>query len=118
MRKTRKRLRRSSGAPVVVGVAWYSPSQWTRLREVSADQAQLEQSYTEWVSTYEHRARELAASGLRMVRVLIDVTELGKSCRERNKAMNGAARSEYALEIVQRSQTTLDAVGNENIRIK
>jgi hypothetical protein len=97
--------------PVVVGVAWYSPSQWARLRQVSADPGQLEQTYLEWLTTYERTTRHLAAKGLRLRKVPVDVGELEKWCHERNKPNDGDARAEYVLEVVQRRHATLEVIG-------
>ena len=111
MSKRKKRSRKSSVVPVVIGVAWYSPSQWARLREVSANPGQLEQTYLEWITTYERTTRELAAQGMTLMKVPVDVGELERWCHERNKPIDGNARSEYVLEIVQRSHASLEVIG-------
>ena len=110
MGKRKKRLRKAAGVPVVIGVAWYSPSQWARLREVSADPEQLEQTHREWMAIYERTTRDLAANGLMLRKVPIDVADLEKWCRERKKPIDGSARAEYVLEIVRRDHTTLEVV--------
>ena len=111
MSKTKKRLRKSSGMPVVVGVGWYSPSQWARLRQVSADPDQFEQTYMEWLTTYERTTRDLAAQGMSLREVPVDVGELEKWCHERNKPIDGDARAEYVLEVVQRRHAALEVIG-------
>ena len=110
MGKRKKRLRKAAGASVILGVAWYSPSQWVRLREVSADPEQLDQTYAKWMATYERTIRALAAKGMLLRRVPIDVAELEKWCRERKQPIDGNARAEYVLEIVQRDHATLEVV--------
>jgi hypothetical protein len=110
MGKRKKNLRKAAGGPIVVGVGWYSPSQWARLREVSADPDQLEQTHQQWVATYERATRALAAKGVILKKVPIDVGELEKWCREREKPIDGSARSEYVLDIVQRDHATLDVI--------
>ena len=92
MSRSKRQSQKRENIPVVVGVAWYSPSQWKRLREVSADPNQLEQTHHEWVATYERTTRELAAQGLTVVKAPIAVSELEKWCRERNLTIDGAAR--------------------------
>ena len=110
MSRSKRRSQKPGNIPVVVGVAWYSPSQWKRLREVSADPDQLEQTHREWVATYERATRELAAQGLTMVKVPVEVSELEKWCRERNLAIDGGARAQYVLETVQRSYPVRNAI--------
>jgi hypothetical protein len=108
--KKKKRKRQSPVGEIVIGVAWYSPSQWVHFREVSADREEVEETHTEWLASYERLISDLAAKGIRVLKVPVDVEELEKWCRERNKAIDGDARAEYVLEIVQRSHATLEVV--------
>ena len=32
----------------VVGIGWYLPEQWDKLREISADRGDLEETFSEW----------------------------------------------------------------------
>jgi hypothetical protein len=72
---------------------------------VSADPEQLEQTHMKWLKTYERTTRDLAAQGMKLMKVPVDVGELEKWCHERNKPINGEARAEYVLEIVRRSHS-------------
>src|SRR6185436_19468212 len=114
MSKTKKRLRKSPATPVVVGIAWYSPSQWARLRQVAADPDQVEQTYLEWLTTYERTTRDLAAQGLSLRKVPVDIGELEKWCHERNRRIDGQARAAYVSQIVQRLHATLDIIGDSH----
>jgi len=38
---------------MVTGIAWYRPEQWERLREVSEDVENLEETYEAWLETAE-----------------------------------------------------------------
>src|SRR5262249_5485823 len=89
---------------------WYAPSQWARLREVAVDSKQLEQNYLDWLATYERTTQDLAAHGMMLRKVPVDVEELEKWCRERKKPIDGNARTAYVLEIVQRSHGALDVI--------
>lgn len=48
----------------VVGVAWYRLKQWQRLRAVSIDADDLEDTYEEWLRQAEQKVAELSAVGL------------------------------------------------------
>ena len=109
MSRSKKRPQKSGSIPAIVGVAWYSPSQWQRLRDVSADPDQLEETHREWVACYERATLELAAQGLKVVKVRVDVSELEQWCRDKNLTIDGAARAQYVLETVQRSYRTQSA---------
>lgn len=43
------RKRRANREERVMGIAWYRPEQWPRLREVSADIEGLEETHAEWL---------------------------------------------------------------------
>jgi hypothetical protein len=81
---------------IVVGIAWYRPNQWQRIRDISTDADNFEDTYEEWLHLAEQRAGELAATGLRAEKVDIDSEQLVYWCNERGIEINGQARSSYA----------------------
>jgi len=83
---------------VVVGIAWYQPKQWQRVRDISTDADDLEDTYEEWLRLAEQKLAELTAAGLRAERVDIDSEQLIFWCNERGLEVNGRARSLYAAE--------------------
>jgi hypothetical protein len=85
----------------VVGVAWYRAEQWQRLREISADRKELEDSYQEWVRNVERAIKELNRNGIQSVKVAVEVEELLKWCQSRNKPVNGEARADFVSEKLQ-----------------
>ena len=83
---------------VVIAAAWYRPSQWQRLKEISADAAELEGSYEEWKAhgvRAINRARSLAR---RVEKVDVDVEELLAWCKEMDLPVNAESRAHYAAE--------------------
>lgn len=87
-------LPRIPGKPVVA-VAWYKPEQWDRLREASEDRDKLESTYEEWHKSAKKSLVKLAASGVRPVRVTIDVEELVKWCQDHDKKVDAESRAEF-----------------------
>jgi hypothetical protein len=83
---------------MVVGLAWYRPDQWQRVREISADEDNLHDSYLEWLQSAEARFQELRSSGLRVEKVDVHSEALTLWCNERGLEINGEARSRYAAE--------------------
>jgi hypothetical protein len=84
----------------VVGVAWYRPEQWQRLRQISADVEQLEESYYEWLSIASGSFRQLQELGFNMRKVDVDVEDLLEWCKQRGRPLDGEARSTYVMEKV------------------
>jgi hypothetical protein len=100
----RKSRRRSPavGPLQVVGIGWYDPVQWSKLKQIAADAAALDDTHEDWQRNAERTERELSRQGLMIRRVAIDVDALVAWCRARGKPVNGAARAEYTAEMVQR----------------
>src|SRR5258708_22190970 len=83
---------------LVVGFAWYRPAQWERVRDISSDVDDLEDTYEEWLRLAEQKLAELRAAGLRVEKVDVDSERLILWCNERGLEINAQARSSYAAE--------------------
>jgi hypothetical protein len=83
---------------IVTGIAWYRPEQWARLREVSEDVANLDDTYEAWLQTTERMIRDGLPADVSFERVDLDVEEVLAWCNERGLAMDAAARSRYVAE--------------------
>jgi 23S rRNA A2030 N6-methylase RlmJ len=96
----RKVTKRSKGRKPVAGVAWYSFTQWQQLREVAADAERLENTYQEWLAVADQARKKIEASGIVLVKVPIDVSQLIEWCRNRNIPIDGEARAQYVVEVM------------------
>jgi hypothetical protein len=99
-RRESRRPTRKTGLPPVVGIALYDSAQWTKLKQIAADTVQLDDTFEEWKRNVERTERQLAADGMVVRRVPIDVDALVAWCRAQNKPVDGAARAEYTSRIV------------------
>ena len=84
--------------PVVIGAAWYRSDQWGRLKEVSEDRADLEETWEEWICTAEKAIRDFRAKGIQVAKVDVDVEELERWCQSKEQPVNAASRSAFAAE--------------------
>ena len=92
----------------MIGVAWYRINQWQRLRAVSIDADNLEDTYEEWLREAEQKVAEFGALGLRVEKVDVDVEQLIAWCNERGLKLDGGARSMYVTErLCQRDESLL-----------
>lgn len=91
-----------SRAGSVVGFAWYRREQWQRLRQVSADVEELEESYHEWLATASTRFRQLQELGFNIRRADVDVEDLVEWCKQQGRPVDGAARADYVAEGLRR----------------
>ena len=82
----------------IIPFAWYKPTQWARLLEVSEDAGELERTYLEWIDGATKRINDMARAGLRVQRVDVDVDEIVEWCRRRAVPVNGSSRALYLAE--------------------
>jgi hypothetical protein len=99
-RRSTPRNRTATRITTEVGVAWYRPEQWERLRAISVDADDLEVDYAEWVANVEDVMRRMPKRGLRLVKVDVDVEELLKWCQAHHRLVDGGARAEYVANQV------------------
>src|SRR6266478_5048125 len=90
----------SNESKIVTGVAWYRPEQWERLREVSEDVDNLEETYDAWLKTAERLIRDGIPSDVRVERINVDVEEVLAWCNMRGLPMNASSRSRFVSETV------------------
>ena len=81
----------------MMGIAWYKPEQWQRLREVSADPEKLEQTHAEWQALATQTLGDLQRNGFSVRKVDVNVEELVTWCREKGMAIDAQARSSFAV---------------------
>ena len=84
--------------PALVGAAWYRSDQWGRLKEVSEDRADLEETWEEWIRTAEKSLRDFRAKEIQVGKVDVDVEELIRWCQSKRQPINAASRSAFAAE--------------------
>ena len=96
----------SENSKRVVGIAWYSPTQWTLLKRVATDRADLDDTYEAWEINALETERMIVDAGQFVVRVLIDVTKLASWCRKRRTPNNSSSRAQYVALTMQQSNTT------------
>src|SRR5258706_15366267 len=88
----------SNESQIVTGVAWYRPDQWERLREVSEDVDNLEETYDAWLKTAEQLIRNGVPADVRVEKIDVDVEEVLAWCNVHGLPMNGSSRSRFVSE--------------------
>jgi hypothetical protein len=83
----------------VAGVAWYRREQWQRLREISADGDDLEESYEAWLAEAE-RVFRYGDLSRKFQKVDVDVEQLLAWCNENGRPVDSKARAHYAAEVL------------------
>ena len=91
---------------MVTGVAWYRPEQWERLREISEDVENLDDTYEEWRQKAEQALREGVDAGVTMEKVDIDVEEVLAWCNVLGLPMNSRSRARYVSDRLRQKHET------------
>ena len=86
----------------VAGVAWYQPEQWPLLKKNAADPDVLEDTYEEWLKMAETAVINLEKQGVLIERVTINIEDLLRWCRARNRPLDGSARAEFTTRQLRR----------------
>ncbi|MCF8094331.1 MAG: hypothetical protein K9J79_03125 [Desulfobacteraceae bacterium] len=96
MKQHRKKTKHKKDHPIAL--AWYSREQWELLRQVAADADGMEETYEQWEDNAGNAYRILYRSGYVVETVDVDVPELLRWCKSRNRPLNSEARSDYIEE--------------------
>jgi hypothetical protein len=79
----------------IVGMSWYRPETFERLRAMFEDGHKLHKTYDEWLVAAENGRKSMEAKGVRVVCVDIDPEEFPKWCAENGLKLNAEARNRY-----------------------
>ncbi|HVA57384.1 MAG TPA: hypothetical protein VNF92_05805 [Gemmatimonadaceae bacterium] len=87
----------------VVGIAWYTESEWQVFRAKVADPERLEATYAEWVEVAEAALEDFRRLGLKPQRVPIRAAEFFSWCKEESRLPDSEARASYVSEVLARA---------------
>jgi hypothetical protein len=85
-----------------VGMAWYKPENFLRLRAMFEDGHKLHRTYREWLAAAEANEKALKIKGLRVLRVDIDPDQFPEWCKAEGLKLNADARNRYASMVAHR----------------
>jgi hypothetical protein len=91
---------------IITGVAWYRPEQWQRLRDVSEDAENLEETYDAWLQTAERMIRDGIPADVVVEKIDVDVEEVLAWCNVMGLPMNTASRARFVSERVRQKHET------------
>lgn len=83
----------------IVGMAWYRPETFDRLRAMFEDGEKLHRTYKEWLAAAETGRKSMEAKGVKVVCVDIDPDEFPKWCAANGMKLNAEARNKYGSMI-------------------
>lgn len=94
-KKKRALSRKRTQQGVIIGVTWYTPEQFTRMKSVAEDADGLDDTYNDWLKNASAHVRRLRKDGYQVVKVPMDVDEWVVWCQQHGKTLTGPSRSQY-----------------------
>jgi hypothetical protein len=85
----------STSPEAVVGIAWYKPECYDRIREVMADGVSFPKTHASWRQKAGRMERELRRQGAEPVRVDVDPDEFARWCAELAMPPDSEARDRF-----------------------
>jgi hypothetical protein len=82
---------------LLMGVSWYRPEQWDRLREISEDKENFALSYEASVVESEKKIQDLVAQGIRPIKVEVDVEALLTWCTTQGLPVTPETRTKFMM---------------------
>lgn len=79
----------------ITGILWWTPEQWEKAKQISADSHVFDDSYQEWKEGAEKALKNFRDLGLTVYQIDIDLDELIDWCKKKNRLLDGNARSEF-----------------------
>jgi hypothetical protein len=96
MKRTKRRIVTEAGPhPPVLGIGWYAPEQYARLREAFADKNNFHERWSQWEAKATETFELLRAQGVAARKIAIDVEEMIAWCQEHGKPLDAASRAEF-----------------------
>ena len=90
----------------VVGVAWYTPDQWSLLKAFAADGEKLDSTHEAWLAGAQKVLGDLERRPeIQPRRVYVDVQELIAWCKESKRPFDSSARADFVLRKISRSDS-------------
>ena len=82
---------------LIMGVSWYRPEQWDRLREISEDKENFALSYEDSLVESEQKIQDLEAQGIRPIKVEVDVEALWTWCTTQGLSVTPETRTKFMM---------------------
>jgi hypothetical protein len=86
---------------IVYSFAWFQPEEWNRLKEVVEDPSSLDDTYEEWRASAEKAISEFRATGQKIQKTSIKVSDLLIWCQSKGYKPDSKARAEYTASLAQ-----------------
>jgi hypothetical protein len=94
-------MRKELSTPsVAIAAAFYVPEQYAKLLATAEDASDLEATWQEWYQVLQDTRQKMAALGMYLTDVIVDVDELETYCQQHGLPNTSSTRAEYAAHLL------------------
>ena len=83
-----------------MGIAWYRPEQYERIRSIMIDGANLSASYEKWLQGAEQGIKTMTEQGWIVERIYIEPDAFIEWCKSRSLNVDSHARQTFVIEAI------------------
>lgn len=92
-----------NGPHIPIAVAIYLPEQYPRLVATAEDARELEATWQEWHQVMQETRQHMAALGMSLVEVIVDLDALEQYCQEQGLPNTSSTRAQFAAALLAES---------------
>jgi hypothetical protein len=98
--KRKKTMKDNDELELVMGVCWYTPEEFLKMKQIASDKSRFEDTYEEWVKGAEKVLNDLKKPEVNPRKVYVNTGDFRWWCEKNGLAPDGAARTKYVAEIL------------------
>ena len=98
--KRRKIRKRSDEVRLILGICWYTPDEFIRMKQIAIDGGDFEATYEEWLHSAERARKVLKRQNVNSQKVHVKTEDFRLWCVKNDLLTNGASRTRYVAEIL------------------
>lgn len=94
----RRQMQKTKQQDLVLGVCWYTPREWERMKATATDPDRFEDSFSEWEAMANENLTLIRTAYPNAVKVFVAADDFHAWCFLRGKANDSDARAEFVSE--------------------
>ena len=98
--KRKKIQKKNDESRLVLGVCWYTPEEFIKMKQTAIDGNNFEDTYEEWRQFVEKTMKVLKRQGVNPSKVYVKTEDFKWWCKKNNLSTDGPARTRYVAEIL------------------
>ena len=99
-----KTKKKNDELELVMGVCWYTPEEFIKMKQIASDKNRFEDTYEEWLEVAEKTLEDLKKREVNPRKVYVKTGDFRWWCEKNSLAPDGAARTKYVAEILESQQ--------------